>query len=156
MDHPVTTGKLAPEEIKHLQKYHDLGPPSEIVADSVTAALEAQAATMVNVDNTNRNTQEGKTPVARKCSYKGFMSCQPSYFKGTEWAVGLIRWFERTKSVFLHNNCTEDNKVKFATGTLTEDALSWWNSFAQPIGIEEAYKTTWSELKKLLTKKYCP
>ncbi|GKE58567.1 hypothetical protein Tco_1497752 [Tanacetum coccineum] len=27
-------------------------------------------------------------------------------------------------------------------GTLTEDALSWWNSFAQPIGIEEAYKTT--------------
>ncbi|GKG11648.1 hypothetical protein Tco_0345885, partial [Tanacetum coccineum] len=57
-----------------------------------------------------------------------------------------------TKSVFLHNNCTEDNKVKFATGTLTEDALSWWNSFAQPIGIEEAYKTTWSELKKLLTK----
>ncbi|GKD31533.1 hypothetical protein Tco_1242311, partial [Tanacetum coccineum] len=39
-------------------------------------------------------------------------------------------------------NCTKDNKVKFATGTLTEDALSWWNSFSQPIGIEEAYKTT--------------
>ncbi|GKE45736.1 hypothetical protein Tco_1473020 [Tanacetum coccineum] len=40
-------------------------------------------------------------------------------------------------------NCTEDYKVKFATGTLTEEALSWWNSFAQPIGIEEAYKITW-------------
>nr|GEV46101.1 reverse transcriptase domain-containing protein [Tanacetum cinerariifolium] len=26
----------------------------------------------------------------------------------------------------------------------------------EPIGIEEAYKTTWLELKKLLTKKYCP
>ncbi|GJS67014.1 putative reverse transcriptase domain-containing protein [Tanacetum coccineum] len=36
------------------------------------------------------------------------------------------------------NNCTEDCKVKFATGTLTEEALYWWNSFAQPIGIEEA------------------
>ncbi|GKC44954.1 putative reverse transcriptase domain-containing protein, partial [Tanacetum coccineum] len=47
-------------------------------------------------------------------------------------------------------------KVKFATATLTEDALSWWNSFAQPIRIEEAYKTTWSKLKKLLTKKYYP
>ncbi|GJW81134.1 reverse transcriptase domain-containing protein [Tanacetum coccineum] len=46
--------------------------------------------------------------------------------------------------------------MKFATGTLTEEALSWWNSFAQPIGIEEAYKTTWSEFKKLLIKKYCP
>ncbi|GJS62782.1 reverse transcriptase domain-containing protein, partial [Tanacetum coccineum] len=74
----------------------------------------------------------------------------------TEGAVGLIRWFERTESVFSRSNCTEDFKVKFATGTLTEEALSWWNSFAQPIGIEEAYKITWSEFKKLLIKKYCP
>nr|GEX27221.1 putative reverse transcriptase domain-containing protein [Tanacetum cinerariifolium] len=54
------------------------------------------------------------------------------------------------------NNCTKDCKVKFATGTLTKEALSWWNSFAQPIGIEEAYKSTWIEFKKLLIKKYCP
>ncbi|GJU38255.1 reverse transcriptase domain-containing protein [Tanacetum coccineum] len=53
-------------------------------------------------------------------------------------------------------NCTEDCKVKFATGTLIEEALSWWNSFAQPIGIEEAYKITWSKFKRLLIKKYCP
>ncbi|GJS14640.1 reverse transcriptase domain-containing protein [Tanacetum coccineum] len=128
----------------------------KLVADSVAAALEAQAATMANTDNTNRNTRQRETPVARKCSYKEFMSCQPFNFKGTEGAVGLIRWFEQTESVFSHSNCTEDCKVKFATGTLTEEALSWWNSFAQPIGIEEAYKITWSEFKKLLIKKYCP
>ncbi|GJV08094.1 hypothetical protein Tco_1345750 [Tanacetum coccineum] len=58
----------------------------------------------------------------------------------TEGAVGLIRWFERAELIFLRSNCTEDYKVKFATGTLTEEALSWWNLFAQPIGIEEAYK----------------
>nr|GEV12306.1 putative reverse transcriptase domain-containing protein [Tanacetum cinerariifolium] len=40
--------------------------------------------------------------------------------------------------------------------TLTEEPLFWWNSFAQPIGIEEAYKITWSEFKRLLIKKYCP
>ncbi|GJS14423.1 reverse transcriptase domain-containing protein [Tanacetum coccineum] len=125
-------------------------------ADSVAAALEAQATTMANAANTNRNTGQGEDHVARKCSYKEFMSCQPFNFKGTEGAVGLIRWFERTESVFLRSNCTEDCKVKFATGTLTEEALSWWNSFSQPIGIEEAYKTTWSEFKKLLIKKYCP
>ncbi|GJX59944.1 reverse transcriptase domain-containing protein [Tanacetum coccineum] len=51
---------------------------------------------------------------------------------------------------------TMDCKVKFATGTLTEEALSWWNSFTQSIGIEEAYKISWSEFKKLLIKKYCP
>nr|GEW93819.1 reverse transcriptase domain-containing protein [Tanacetum cinerariifolium] len=52
--------------------------------------------------------------------------------------------------------CTEDCKVKFATHTLTKEALSWWNSFVQPIRIEEAYKITWVEFKKLLIKKYCP
>ncbi|GJS52303.1 reverse transcriptase domain-containing protein [Tanacetum coccineum] len=128
----------------------------KLVADSVTAALEAQAATMANADNTNRNTGEREAPVARKCSYKEFMSCQPINFKGSEGAVGLIRWFERTELMFSRSNCTEDCKVKFGTGTLTEEALSWWNSFAQPIGIEEAYKITWVEFKKLLIKKYCP
>ncbi|GJW76861.1 putative reverse transcriptase domain-containing protein [Tanacetum coccineum] len=53
-------------------------------------------------------------------------------------------------------NYTEDCKVKFATHTLTEEALSGWNSFAQPIRIEEAYKITWVEFKKLLIKKYYP
>ncbi|GJX66442.1 reverse transcriptase domain-containing protein [Tanacetum coccineum] len=127
-----------------------------LVADSVSAALEAQAAIMANADNTNRNTGPRETPIARKCSYKEFMSCQPFNFKGTEGAVGLIRWFEQTESVFPRSNYTEDCKVKFATGTLSEEALSWWNSFAQPIRIEETYKITWSEFKKLLIKKYYP
>ncbi|GJY39848.1 hypothetical protein Tco_0426212 [Tanacetum coccineum] len=83
-----------------------------------------QAATMANTDNANRNTRQGETPIARKCSYKEFMSCQPFNFKGTEGAVSLIRWFERTESVFSRSNCTEECKVKFATGTLTEEALS--------------------------------
>ncbi|GKD50029.1 hypothetical protein Tco_1279005, partial [Tanacetum coccineum] len=125
----------------------------KLVVNSVTAALEAQAANMANTDNTTRPRE---APVARQCSYKEFMSCQPINFKGLEGAVGLIRWFKRTKSVFSRSNCTEDYKVKFATGTLTKEALSWWNSFAQPIGIEKAYKITWVEFKKLLIKKYCP
>ncbi|GJW09354.1 reverse transcriptase domain-containing protein [Tanacetum coccineum] len=99
----------------------------KLVADSVATALEAQAAIMANTDNTNRNIGQSGILVARKCSYKEFMSCQPLNFK-----------------------------VEFATGTLTEEALSWWNSFVQPIGIEEAYKITWSEFKKLLIKKYYP
>ncbi|GKF48390.1 hypothetical protein Tco_0141641, partial [Tanacetum coccineum] len=62
----------------------------KLVADSVFAAMEAQAATMANADNANRNTGQSGTPVARKYSYKEFMSCQPFNFKGTKGAVGLI------------------------------------------------------------------
>ncbi|GJS53087.1 reverse transcriptase domain-containing protein [Tanacetum coccineum] len=128
----------------------------KLVADSVSAALGAQAATMANTDNTNRNTGPTGTPVAKTGNYKEFISCQPFYFNGTEGAVGLIRWFERTESVFSHSKCAEENKVTFATGTLTDDALSWWNAYAQPIGIDQANKITWTELKRLLTNKYCP
>ncbi|GKD60889.1 reverse transcriptase domain-containing protein, partial [Tanacetum coccineum] len=84
----------------------------KLVVDSVSTALEAQAANMENTNNTTRPRE-------------------------------LL-------------NCTEDCKLKFTTGTLTEEALSWWNYFSQPIGIEEAYKITWIEFKKLLIKKYCP
>nr|GEU89659.1 reverse transcriptase domain-containing protein [Tanacetum cinerariifolium] len=108
----------------------------QLIDDRVAAALEAQAANMVNTDNTNRNPKPRENPASRKCTYKEFMSCQPFYFNGTEGVVGLIRWFERTELVFSRSNCTEDCKVKFATGTLTEDALSWWNYYAKPIGID--------------------
>ncbi|GJU99866.1 putative reverse transcriptase domain-containing protein [Tanacetum coccineum] len=49
-----------------------------------------------------------------------------------------------------------ENKVTFATGTLTDDALSWWNAYAQPMGVDQANQITWTELKRLLTNKYCP
>ncbi|GKG41526.1 hypothetical protein Tco_0473277, partial [Tanacetum coccineum] len=60
----------------------------KLVTDSITAALEAQAANMANTDNTTRPRE---ALVARQYSYKEFMSCQPINFKGSEGAVGLIR-----------------------------------------------------------------
>ncbi|GJX99477.1 reverse transcriptase domain-containing protein [Tanacetum coccineum] len=128
----------------------------QLIANGIATALEVQAATMANASNPNRNTGPTGTPVAKTGNYKEFVSCQPFYFNGTEGAVGLIRWFERTESVFSRSNCAEENKVTFATGTLTDDALSWWNSYAQPIGIDQANQITWTELKRLLTNKYCP
>ncbi|GJZ51317.1 uncharacterized mitochondrial protein-like protein, partial [Tanacetum coccineum] len=98
---------------------HDQVAFKKLCADSVAAALEAQAASMANTDNnTNRNTRLSGTLVVRKYTYKEFMSCQPFYFNGTEGAIFLIPWCERTESVFSRINCTEDSKVKFDTGTL--------------------------------------
>ncbi|GKE61752.1 reverse transcriptase domain-containing protein [Tanacetum coccineum] len=128
----------------------------KLVVDSVTSPLEAQSVTMTSASNTNRNTNPTGTPAVKTGNYKEFISCQPFYFNGTEGAVGLIRWFERTESVFSHSRCAEENKVTFATGTLTDDALSWWNTYAQPMGIKQANQITWTELKRLLTKKYYP
>nr|GEY34120.1 reverse transcriptase domain-containing protein [Tanacetum cinerariifolium] len=112
----------------------------QLFSDGIAATLEALAATMANTDNPNRNLKSRETPVAKRGNYKEFISCQPFYFNGMEGAVGLIHWFERTKSVFSRCKCAEEDRVTFATGTLTNDALSWWNAYAQPIGIEQANK----------------
>nr|GEU57280.1 reverse transcriptase domain-containing protein [Tanacetum cinerariifolium] len=128
----------------------------QLIIEGVAVALEAQATAMANVDNPNRNTGPREIPVVKRGNYKEFINCQRFYFNGMEGAVGLIRWFERTESVFSRSNSAEENKVTFATGTLTNDALSWWNAYAQPIGIKQANRITWTELKRLLTNKYYP
>nr|GEV07041.1 putative reverse transcriptase domain-containing protein [Tanacetum cinerariifolium] len=79
---------------------------------------------MAEADNSIR-----EIPVAKRGNYKEFISCQPFYFNGTKVVVGLICWFERTESVFSQSNCAEENKVAFAIGTLTNDALLLTNKY---------------------------
>nr|GEY62746.1 hypothetical protein [Tanacetum cinerariifolium] len=112
----------------------------KLVADSIVTALEIQTATMAETNNSIREIHVGK-----RRNYKEFINCQPFYINDMEGVVGLICWFERTESVFSRSNCVEENKVAYATGTLTNDALSWWNAYAQPIGIEQANRITWTE-----------
>nr|GEX13246.1 hypothetical protein [Tanacetum cinerariifolium] len=104
----------------------------KFVVDSVTTALEAQAATMANTSNPNKNTGPTGTPVAKTRNYKEFISCQPST---------TMVWKEQLAS---------------SAGTQTDDALSWWNAYTPPIGVDQANKIIWTELKRLLTNKYCP
>ncbi|GJZ03387.1 hypothetical protein Tco_0536662 [Tanacetum coccineum] len=96
----------------------------QLINDGISSALKAQATSMASASNPNRNTGPTGTPVSKTGNYKEFISCQPFYFNGTEGAVDLIRLFERTELVFSRSNCAEENKVTFATGTLTDDALS--------------------------------
>ncbi|GJR19110.1 putative reverse transcriptase domain-containing protein [Tanacetum coccineum] len=100
----------------------------KLVADSVTAAMEAQAATMAGTCNLNRNTGPTGIPVAKTGNYKEFISYQPFYFNGTEGgSLALIAGLNESRlSVFSRRKCAEENKVTFTTGTLTDDALSWY------------------------------
>nr|GEV39047.1 ribonuclease H-like domain-containing protein [Tanacetum cinerariifolium] len=71
----------------------------KLVADSVTAALEIQAATMANTKNTNRNTRPRETPVARKGNYKVFIRCQPFYCNGTKEQLALFAETPQTTTI---------------------------------------------------------
>ncbi|GKB94351.1 putative reverse transcriptase domain-containing protein, partial [Tanacetum coccineum] len=105
--------------------------------------------------NPNENNRDAR-PVARECTYQDFMKCQPLNFKGTEGVVGLIRWFEKMETVFHISNCPEKYQVKYATCTLLNSALTWWNSHKRTIGAEAAFAMSWRELMKLMAEVYCP
>ncbi|GJT33887.1 putative reverse transcriptase domain-containing protein [Tanacetum coccineum] len=107
--------------------------------------------------NENRNVNgRGDRPGARECTYQDFMKCQPLSFKGTEGVVGLIRWSEKMETVFHISNCPERYQVKYATCTLLDSALTWWNSHKRTIRTDAAYALSWRELLKLMTEVYCP
>ncbi|GJV42655.1 putative reverse transcriptase domain-containing protein [Tanacetum coccineum] len=87
--------------------------------------------------------------------YADFMKCQPLNFKGTEGVVGLTKWIEKMESVFNISGCAIENQVKFATCTLLDAALTYWNGQIRTLG-PDAYSMTWEVLKKKITDKYCP
>nr|GEX69955.1 hypothetical protein [Tanacetum cinerariifolium] len=90
----------------------------------------------------------------RPCFYANFMKCHPLSVKGNEDDVGLTRWIEKMESVFNITGCAIENQVKFATSTLLDAALTWWNGQIRTLG-PEAYAMTWEVLKKKMTNKYC-
>ncbi|GJU94514.1 reverse transcriptase domain-containing protein [Tanacetum coccineum] len=69
---------------------------------------------------------------------------------------GLAQWFEKIGSVFHISNCVVKCQVKYATCTLLNGALTWWNSHVRTVGHDAAYKMSWKDLKKMMTEAYCP
>ncbi|GJW54980.1 reverse transcriptase domain-containing protein [Tanacetum coccineum] len=77
-------------------------------------------------------------------------------FRGTEGAVGLTRWFEKLESQFGISNVAEGDRVKFASSTLLDGALTWWNVYVRSVTLDTAHATPWSDFKAMFIQKYYP
>nr|GEU73045.1 hypothetical protein [Tanacetum cinerariifolium] len=87
--------------------------------------------------NRNRNhgmNYEGFMPVDRECTFQYFLKCKPHNFLRTEGVVALTHWLEKMETVFNISNCPPKYQVKYATCTLQDSALTWWNSHKRTIG----------------------
>nr|GEV74580.1 hypothetical protein [Tanacetum cinerariifolium] len=58
--------------------------------------------------------------------------------------------------VFHISTCLPKYQVKYATCTLLNSALTWWNSHKRIVGVDAAYAMKWKELMQLMTEVYCP
>nr|GEW38171.1 putative reverse transcriptase domain-containing protein [Tanacetum cinerariifolium] len=95
----------------------------KLVANSVTVALEAQAATMANTDNLNRNTGPRETPVAKRRNYKAFISCQHFYFNGANKRFVSISLASMLNIPLITQDTTYD--IKMANGNLKNKKYIW-------------------------------
>nr|GEV30365.1 putative reverse transcriptase domain-containing protein [Tanacetum cinerariifolium] len=98
----------------------------------------------------------GFMPMPRECTFQDFLKCKPHTFSGTEGVIRLTRWFEKMETVFNISNCPSKYQVKYATYTLQNSALTWWNSHKRTIGVDAAYAMKWAGLMKLMIEVYCP
>ncbi|GJZ65387.1 putative reverse transcriptase domain-containing protein [Tanacetum coccineum] len=128
-----------------------------MIDQGVSVALVARDANRNGDDNHTSGTGVRRNEhAARECTYLDFLKCKPLNFKGTEGVVGLTQWFEKMESVISISNCTVACQVKFATCTLQENALTWWNSHVKTTTPEVAHAMPWKTLKKMMKDKYCP
>ncbi|GJT46176.1 hypothetical protein Tco_0954891 [Tanacetum coccineum] len=144
----ITRSSMTLEEIEELVNRRVDEALNTYEATRAANALEAENGNGGN-GNPNENNR-GARPVAQEYTYQDFMKCQPLNFNGTEGAVGLIRWFEKMETIFHISNCLEKYQVKYATCTLLNSALTWWNSHKRTIGTDAAFAMTWRELMKLM------
>ncbi|GKE10063.1 putative reverse transcriptase domain-containing protein, partial [Tanacetum coccineum] len=127
---------------------------------NVDAAIATERARHANVGNDVRGSGptrgQDAAHAAREYTFDGFMKCNPTAFRGTKGAVELLRWFEKTESVFGISDCAEGKKVRFAIATLQGPALTWWNSKIATMGLETVNRMPWTEMKQLVTAEFCP
>ncbi|GJR25843.1 reverse transcriptase domain-containing protein [Tanacetum coccineum] len=164
----ITSSGMTPEAIEELVNQRVEEALAAYEANSAANALESKNQSQNGSDgdngnggnrngengngrneNPNENNRDARL-VARECTYQDFMKCQPLNFKGTEVIVGLIRWFEKMEIVFHISNYPEKCQVKYATCTLLNSALTWWNSHNRTIGTDAAFTTSWREIMKLM------
>ncbi|GKF65849.1 reverse transcriptase domain-containing protein, partial [Tanacetum coccineum] len=96
------------------------------VADAL-AARDAERSMNGNDSYNSRTCVRRQAPLAGECTYPDFMKYKPIYFKGIEGVVELTRW-----------------------------SLTWWNAHVRTVGHNVVYAMTWTNLKKMMTDKYCP
>ena len=105
------------------------------------------------IPRNNRHVGGGESGCVFK--FKTFLDCKPIEFKGSSDPVVSIRWLREMEVVFESCDCPESKKVLFASRMLKGDALDWWDTRREALGVEFVANMTWESFKELYKKEYC-
>ncbi|GKE23658.1 reverse transcriptase domain-containing protein [Tanacetum coccineum] len=134
----ITCSGMTPKAIEELVNRRVEEALASYEETHAANALEAESQSQNGSDNDNGNGRNGNDR------------------NGNEGVVRLIRWFEKMETVFHISNYPEKYQVKYASCTLLNSALTWWNLHKRIVGTEAAFSMSWRELMKLMAEVYCP
>ncbi|GJU59668.1 putative reverse transcriptase domain-containing protein [Tanacetum coccineum] len=108
----------------------DTQMPNQLIATRVAEALAAAVVTHA-VSSQEKTNLGSKSSQNKACNYKEFRAV-------------------------MHENFREGDRVKFASSTLLDSALTWWNVYVHFVTLDIAHATPWSDFKAMFIRKYCP
>nr|GEY08440.1 reverse transcriptase domain-containing protein [Tanacetum cinerariifolium] len=141
------------------------------IAAIITQQLQAIIPQIVNqvttnVNNANANNDNGGNGNRRNgnggnrnggnngCTFKTFQACNPKECDGKGGAISLTRWIEKMENVIDNSGCAENQKVKCATSSLVNKALTWWNTQVHARGLKAAMGMSWNDFRALLVEEF--
>ncbi|XP_057418898.1 uncharacterized protein LOC130713116 [Lotus japonicus] len=83
-----------------------------------------------------------------------FLKRNPPNFKGEYNPDGAYKWMTQVEKILNSMNCTDNQKVNYASYLLEGEAETWWTQ-AKPRMIQ-ANLMTWIEFKRVFLEKYFP
>ncbi|GKE08440.1 reverse transcriptase domain-containing protein, partial [Tanacetum coccineum] len=104
-----------------------------LIAQQLQAIITQVANNTNNANNGNNGGGNGNDG-NNGCSFKTFQSCNPKEYDGKGGAIALTRWIEKMENVIDNSGCAENQKVRYATSSLVNKALTWWNTQCQARG----------------------
>ncbi|GJW50051.1 hypothetical protein Tco_0091402 [Tanacetum coccineum] len=148
---------MTPEAIEELIAQRVAEALANYEATRSANALEAKSQSQNSNDGNNGNggnrnggNGNGNHGDGEKMEMEIQMRMVELNFKGTEGVIGLTRWFEKMETVFHISNCPKVYQVKYATYTLLDSTLTWWNLRKRTVGVDAAFSMTWRDLMKLM------
>ncbi|KAI3808226.1 hypothetical protein L1987_24174 [Smallanthus sonchifolius] len=102
------------------------------------------------------NLVENVAPPARGCDYKAFRGCDPPVLTGEKEASNTLDWINGMESTIRLSECRPEQAVMFAAKSLKGEAAHWWETVKQAKGDQAVGLMRWSDLKALVTEKFCP
>ncbi|KAD1449638.1 hypothetical protein E3N88_42813 [Mikania micrantha] len=118
--------------------------------------LQASLKDFIHEEFATLKDEMGGEKPSKKVTYKEFVACKPTEFKGEVDPLLSQRWITDMESTFETCHCDLSDEVMFAGNQLKERAKDWWELLRKEKGRDGIKDLTWGAFKELFLKRFCP